>query len=233
MNEELRNAVCEANLELRHAGLVTLTWGNVSGVDRERNIMLIKPSGVSYADMTPEDMVPVSLEDGTVPAECALNPSSDTPTHLLLYRAFPELGGIVHTHSTTATSWAQAGQSIPCFGTTHADHFYGPVPATRPLSDEEITDEYVANTGRVIIEHFQSRGLHPLHVPGVLVANHGPFTWGNSPADAVHNAVALEEIARMALETLALNPEQPAIPHALLNRHFQRKHGPNATYGQR
>lgn len=232
MSEALRNDVCEANLELQRAGLVTLTWGNVSGVDRERNVMLIKPSGVNYDDMTPEDMVPVSLEDGSGPAECGLKPSSDTPTHLLLYRAFPELGGIVHTHSTTATSWAQAGQSIPCFGTTHADHFHGPVPATRPLTDEEIGGEYVANTGRVVIEHFQAHGLHPLHVPGVLVAMHGPFTWGNSPAEAVHNAVALEEIARMAMETLALNPGQPAIPDALLKRHFQRKHGPNATYGQ-
>lgn len=232
MPDALRSHVCEANLALERAGLVTLTWGNVSGVDREKGVMYIKPSGVSYDAMTPDDMVPVSLEDGQAAAGCGLKPSSDTPTHLALYRAFPEIGGVVHTHSTTATSWAQAGHAIPCFGTTHADHFHGTIPVTRPLTDQEIKAEYVANTGRVIVEHFQTHGLNAMHVPGVLVAMHGPFTWGATPADAVCNAIALEEIARMAIETLAINPSQPPIPDSLLDRHFQRKHGPKATYGQ-
>lgn len=231
MNDSLRETVCQANLELQRAGLVTLTWGNVSGLDRDRGVFFIKPSGVNYDAMTPADMVGVCLEDGSV-VDGTRKPSSDTATHLALYRAFRELGGVVHTHSSCATSWAQACQPIPCFGTTHADHFAGSVPVTRGLTEDEIRGDYVANTGSVIVEHFRDNNIDPLHVPAALVALHGPFTWGKTAGAAVHNAVALEAVARMALETLALSPHQGPIPAALLERHFQRKHGPNATYGQ-
>lgn len=227
--DELRQAVCEANLELNRSALVTLTWGNVSGIDRDAGVVAIKPSGVPYPELRPEHIVLVGLDGARV--EGALNPSSDTPTHLELYRAFPVVGGITHTHSIYATAFAQACREIPCLGTTHADQFYGSVPLARALTSEEVDKGYEVNTGRVIVERFS--GLDPAEVPGVLCAHHGPFTWGRSAADSVTNAVALEAIARMALHTFALAPQIGPIPPHILRKHHDRKHGPNAYYGQR
>jgi len=228
MLEELKNNVCRSNKDLVKHGLVLFTWGNVSQIDRETGLVVIKPSGVSYDAMKPEDMVVVDM-DGRV-VEGALRPSSDTPTHLALYRAFPEIGGIVHTHSTYATAWAQAGREIPVLGTTHADEFHGPVPCTRALSREEIFGDYEEETGKVIAECFADR--NPLDTPAVLVRNHGPFTWGKDAAEAVYNAVALEEVAKTALLTLEINPEATIDPE-LIEKHHARKHGPAATYGQK
>lgn len=229
MLEELKRQVYEANMELPRRGLITYTWGNVSGIDREKGLFVIKPSGVDYDALKPEDMVVVDLEGNKVEGE--YNPSSDTPTHLELYKAFPEVGGIVHTHSPWATSWAQAGRSIPCYGTTHADYFYGEIPCARSLTREEIQGAYEQNTGFVIIETF--RGKNPVHVPGVLCSNHGPFTWGKDAAEAVHNAVVLEEVAKMAYRTEHLAHEAAPAPQVLQDKHFMRKHGPNAYYGQK
>lgn len=229
--DALRQAVHAANLEVVKAGLVALTWGNASGADREAGVMAIKPSGVAYGAMRPEDIVVLSLESGER-VDGSLRPSSDTPTHLYLYRNFPDAGGIVHTHSSHAVSFAQAEREIPCFGTTHADHFYGPVPVTRRMTDAEIEEEYEHNTGVVIVERFRSGGLDPVSVPGVLVAGHGPFAWGPTPEKAVENAVVLEEVARMAIHTRLLNPDAPGIQRPLLDKHFLRKHGSGAYYGQ-
>jgi L-ribulose-5-phosphate 4-epimerase len=227
--ETLKREVCEANLELVRAGLVRLTWGNVSGVDRAAGCLVIKPSGVPYAGMRPEHMVVVRLDDGAV-VEGNLRPSSDTPTHLVLYRAFPAIGGIVHTHSPAATAWAQAEREIPCLGTTHADVFHGAVPLTRAVTELEVARDYEGHTGKVIVERFSS--LDPVAVPGVLVKQHGPFTWGPDPAHAVENAVSLEALADMAARTLTLNPDTPRLPAYLLEKHYQRKHGSGAYYGQ-
>jgi L-ribulose-5-phosphate 4-epimerase len=227
--ERLKKDVCEANLRLVREGLVTHTWGNASGVDRGRGVMVIKPSGVPYAAMTPRMMVVVDLRTGRT-AGGKLRPSSDTPTHLTLYRAFPAIGGVVHTHSPHATAWAQARRGIPALGTTHADYFGSPVPCTRALQPDEIAADYETNTGKVIVECFKDGD--PLSVPAVLVACHAPFTWGVNVAAAVENAVVLEAIASMAAETLAINASACAISGALLNKHFERKHGPKAYYGQ-
>ncbi|NLY52702.1 MAG: L-ribulose-5-phosphate 4-epimerase [Firmicutes bacterium] len=229
MLEQLKEAVLEANLELPRRGLVTYTWGNVSGICRERGLVVIKPSGVSYEEMKAEDMVVVDLEGNVVDGD--LRPSSDTSTHLALYRAWPEVGGIVHTHSTYATVWAQARMGIPCLGTTHADYFYGEIPCTRPLTLEEIAGNYEEETGNVIVKTFAGRD--PLSMPGVLVAGHGPFTWGKDPAEAVHNSVVLEQVALMALATVSLAPDIEPIPQGLLDKHFLRKHGADAYYGQK
>ena len=229
MLEGLKEEVCKANLRLVAEGLVIQTWGNVSGIDRERGLVVIKPSGVPYEGMRAEHMVVVSLETGET-VEGGLKPSSDTPTHLALYRAFQGIGGVVHTHSIFATAWAQAGREIPALGTTHADYFYGPVPLTRQLTKAEIAGDYEANTGKVIVERFVSLDL--AQMPAVLVVNHGPFTWGKSPDDAVSNAVYLEHVARLASETLRVNPSAPGLPKALLDKHFLRKHGPGKYYGQ-
>jgi L-ribulose-5-phosphate 4-epimerase len=230
MLEELKRNVCEANRQLAREGLVLRTWGNVSGVDRSSGNMVIKPSGVAYDRMTPERMVVVSLGTGRV-VEGDLKPSSDTPTHLVLYRAFQGIGGIVHTHSLYATAWAQAQREIPALGTTHADYFHGPVPCTRSLTAKEIKNDYEANTGHVIVEKFKK--LNPLHVPGVLVASHAPFAWGPSLEKAVENAVVLEHLARLASETLRVKSSVKPVPRALLDKHFLRKHGPDASYGQK
>lgn len=227
---DLKAEVCAANLALAGSGLVILTFGNVSGVDRKGGRLVIKPSGVGYDAMKPEHMVVVSLESGEV-LEGKLKPSSDTPTHLALYRAFGSIGGIVHTHSCFATAWAQAGRDIPALGTTHADYFHGPVPCTRPLSTREIRGCYEAETGAVIVERF--RGMDPAAFPGVIVSNHGPFAWGKNSAKAVENAVALEYVARMAVETMRISPRVKSMPQALLDKHFLRKHGPGAYYGQK
>jgi L-ribulose-5-phosphate 4-epimerase len=229
--DDLREAAWRANLDVVEAGLVVLTWGNASAADRDAGVMAIKPSGVAYASMTPADMVVVALEDGAV-VEGELKPSSDTPTHLVLYREFPEAGGVVHTHSSRAVSWAQAERDIPCMGTTHADHFYGPVPVTRRMRPDEIRDAYEHNTGEVIVECFRSRGIDPADVPAVLVAGHGPFAWGVTAAKAVENAIVLEAVAGMALNALAVNAEAEPIDRALLDKHFLRKHGKDAYYGQ-
>jgi L-ribulose-5-phosphate 4-epimerase len=229
---ELREQVLQANLTLVKSGLVTLSWGNASGVDRVAGVMVIKPSGVPYDRLRSEDLVVVSIEDGRVVAG-DLRPSSDTPTHLHLYRAFPEIGGVVHTHSRWATSWAQAGRSIPPYGTTHADHFHGPVPVTRPLLRDEVEGRYEAETGEVILETITSLGLGPVEMPGILVASHGPFTWGHDAPDAAANAVALEAVAAMASETIRLNPAAEPVPGYLIDRHYLRKHGPSAYYGQK
>lgn len=227
MLEELKSIVYQANLELVKQKLVLYTWGNVSGIDRTKNLLVIKPSGVSYEDLKPEDMVVVDLNGNVV--EGNLKPSSDTLTHIELYKAFPEIGGIVHTHSVHAVAWAQALKAIPAFGTTHADHFFGEIPCTRILTQEEVERGYEKETGLVIAETF--RNLNPLHTPGVLVGNHGPFTWGSSPEKAVYHAVVLEEVARMALYTVQLGNENP-IRQYLLDKHFYRKHGKDAYYGQ-
>lgn len=229
MLEELKQRVLEANLELPKRGLVTYTWGNVSGIDREKGLIVIKPSGVSYEEMKAEHMVVIDLEGNRV--EGKLNPSSDTPTHLVLYKEFKGIGGIVHTHSSWATSWAQAGRDIPCFGTTHADYFYGSIPCTRKMKQSEIEQDYEYETGKVIVEAFQS--INPVYVPGILVNNHGPFAWGKDAMDAVHNAVVMEEVAKMAYRSIHLNGELGSIDIALLDKHFLRKHGANAYYGQK
>jgi L-ribulose-5-phosphate 4-epimerase len=229
---DLREQVWRANLGLVGAGLVTLSFGNASGVDRGAGVLVIKPSGVPYDVLRPEQLVVVSLEDGRV-VEGNLRPSSDTPTHLVLYQRYPEIGGVVHTHSTAATAWAQAHREIPAFGTTHADHFHGAVPVTRQLRESEVSGEYEHETGAVIIETLERLGLSAAEMPGALVASHGPFTWGHDAADAVANATALEAVANMARQTLALNPGAEKIPTYLAERHYQRKHGPNAYYGQK
>ncbi len=229
MLEELKKEVFQANLDLVKQGLVIFTWGNVSGVDREKGLVVIKPSGVSYETMKPEDMVVVSLETGKV-VEGDLNPSSDTPTHLVLYRTFQNIQGVVHTHSTYATAWAQAGKDIPNIGTTHADYFYKAVPCTADMTKEEVEGKYELETGNVIVKRFE--GINPDHTPGVLVKNHGPFTWGTSPANAVYNAKVLEQCAKMAFISFAINPETTMNP-LLIEKHYSRKHGPNAYYGQK
>ncbi|AWI08790.1 L-ribulose-5-phosphate 4-epimerase [Ereboglobus luteus] len=228
MLEHLKKEVLKANLDLVKYGLVIFTWGNASAIDRERGLIVIKPSGVEYDALSADDMVVVNLEGKTV--EGALNPSSDTPTHIELYKAFPEIGGIVHTHSRHATAWAQANMALPVMGTTHADYFHGPVPCTRPMLAPEVETDYEKNTGAVIIECFEKR--NPLHTPGVLVSNHGPFTWGRTAAEAVHNSVVLEEIARMGLITRQLNAEMP-MNNLLVEKHYNRKHGAGAYYGQK
>ncbi|TKI08911.1 L-ribulose-5-phosphate 4-epimerase [Martelella alba] len=231
MFRELKQAVLAANLALPAYGLVTLTWGNVSQADRRLGVMAIKPSGVDYGQMTEEDIVIVDLENGRV-IEGRLNPSSDKATHLVLYRAFGLINGIVHTHSRNGTIWAQAGMDIPALGTTHADYFYGDIPCTRALTDAEIRTDYEINTGNVIVERFLQQDLDPLAMPGALVTGHAPFCWGKDGMDAVHNAIVLEEVAAMALSTRALNT-QSHIPQALADKHYFRKHGANAYYGQR
>lgn len=229
MLEQLKAEVCEANLDLVRKGLVIETWGNASGVDRASGLMVIKPSGVPYDGMKPKHMVVVSLETGKT-VDSKLKPSSDTETHLALYRAFNEIGGVVHTHSLYATAWAQAKRGLPSYGTTQADYWYGDVPCTRAMKPAEIKKDYEANTGKVIIEAFKKK--NPLHHPAVLVASHGPFTWGKDVADAVHNAGVLEFICRLASETLRLNPKLQPMQSVLLDKHFLRKHGPKAYYGQ-
>ena len=226
--KSLREEVLEANLELVRRGLVLYTFGNASGIAREEGLVAIKPSGVPYESMKPEDLVVVNLEGKII--EGKLRPSSDLPTHLILYRAFAGIGGVAHTHSRAATSWAQAQREIPCFGTTHADYFHGPVPVTRPLSPSEIRSNYEANTGHAIVRRFAK--LDPLHLPGILVAGHAPFCWGKTPAEAAHNAVVLEEIANMALQTIVANPKARRISKPLHDKHFLRKHGGTAYYGQ-
>ena len=230
MLEELKKIVCEANLELPKHGLVTFTWGNVSAIDRESGLFVIKPSGVEYDKLTPDDMVVVDLDCRKV--EGRYNPSSDTATHAELYRAFPEIGGIVHTHSSYATSWAQAGRSIPCYGTTHADYIYGEVPCVRCLNAEEIAEDYERNTGRLIVEEFLRTCKDPVSVPAVLCKNHGPFAWGADARDAVHNAVVLEEVAKMAYRTESINHHVQPAPQELMDKHYYRTHGANAYYGQ-
>ena len=232
MLKKLRSQVYAANMELPRLGLVTFTWGNVSGVDREKGLMVIKPSGVAYEELTPADLVVVDLATGAV-VEGELNPSSDTRTHLELYRAFPDIGGIVHTHSPYAVAWAPAGQDIPCYGTTHADYFYGPVPCARSLSAAELEEDYEKNTGKVIVETFTTRNIDPAAVPGVICRNHGPFTWGKDAAQAVYHGAVLEEVARMALLTRQVNPGALPAPQYLQDKHYLRKHGPNAYYGQK
>ena len=231
MLEELKKQVYDANMQLPRRGLVTYSWGNVSGIDREKGLFVIKPSGVEYDDLTPEKMVVMDLDGNRV--EGTLNPSSDTKTHLELYKAFPEIGGVVHTHSTYAVAFAQARRDLPALGTTHADYFYGAVPCTRVLTAEEIDEDYEKNTGKVIVETFARRGLNPVYLPGVLCACHGPFTWGKDAAQAVYHAVVLEETAKMAQLTFSLDPNAQSAPQHILDKHFSRKHGPNAYYGQR
>ena len=230
MLEELKQKVYEANMLLPKHGLITFTWGNVSGIDRESGLFVIKPSGVEYDVMKPEDMVVVDLDGNKVEGE--LNPSSDTETHRVLYKEFPNIGGVVHTHSRWATTFAQAGQGVRAYGTTQADYFYGEIPCTRDMTPEEIKGEYEYETGRVIVERFQKYGINPDHVPAVLVKNHGPFTWGKDAAEAVHNAVVLEEVAKMARNTELINPKVKPAPDCIKEKHFYRKHGANAYYGQ-
>ncbi len=229
MLEELKSEVCEANLELVREGLVTLTWGNVSGISDDRKLVVIKPSGVDYDQMNPGHMVVVDLEGNVVEGD--LRPSTDTPSHVVLYKHFDGIGGVTHTHSPQATMFAQARAEIPCFGTTHADHFFGPVPVTRPLTPEEVETAYEANTGVVIVERFAE--INPVEMPAALVAGHGAVTWGHDAADAVTNAVALEAVARMAIGTLTIRPDAPALESYVLNKHYQRKHGEDAYYGQK
>ena len=222
MLEELKKQVYEANMELPKRGLITYTWGNVSGIDKETGYFVIKPSGVDYDSLTPDDNK----------IEGRYKPSSDTATHIELYKKYPEIGGVVHTHSPEATSWAQAGRDIPLYGTTHADYFFGSIPCARSLTPEEIEGEYEKNTGLVIIETFEERGMNPMYTPGVLCTNHGPFTWGKDAAEAVHNAVVLEEVAKMATKTELINPQVKPAPNSIRDKHFFRKHGENAYYGQ-
>lgn len=226
--KSLREEVLDANLELVRRGLVLYTFGNASGISREEGLVVIKPSGVPYETMQPEDLVVVDLQGKTV--EGTLRPSSDLPTHLILYQHFPTIGGVAHTHSRAATSWAQAQREIPCFGTTHADYFHGPIPVTKPLTAAQIRDDYEHNTGLAIVRCLAKRD--PLHTPGVLVAGHAPFCWGKNAADAAHNAVIVEEIAAMALNTVSVNPRARAISNHLHHKHFSRKHGSSAYYGQ-
>ena len=228
MYEELKKAVCDANMELQRRKLVIYSWGNVSGIDRSKGIVAIKPSGLASDQLSPERIVLVDLDGNVI--DSSLKPSSDTPTHLELYRNFKSVGGICHTHSTYATMWAQACREIPCFGTTHADYFYGPVPVTKVMTNDEIKSDYELNTGKVIVKRFVN--LDPMQIPAVLVANHGPFTWGKSPAVAVEAAVVLEKIAKAALGTALINPNQTEISKILLDKHYLRKHGKDAYYGQ-
>lgn len=231
MLEQLKKEVYEANILLPRYGLVTFTWGNVSGIDRENGLFVIKPSGVEYEKLTPEDMVVVDLEGNKV--EGRYDPSSDTPTHTELYNRFPQIGGIVHTHSAWATSWAQAGRDIPCYGTTHADYFYGAIPCVRNLTKEEIAEAYEKNTGVVIADEFERQKIDHTAVPAVLCRNHGVFAWGKDAAEAVHNAVVTEEVAKMAARSEFLNPDIKPAPQELQDKHYYRKHGENAYYGQR
>jgi L-ribulose-5-phosphate 4-epimerase len=228
MYEDLKKAVCDANIELHKQGLVIYSWGNVSGIDRAKGIVAIKPSGVSYDKLTADQIVLVDLNGEIVEGD--LKPSSDTPTHLELYRNFYAIGGICHAHSISATIWAQANREIPCLGTTHADYFHGPIPVTEPMTEDEIKGDYELNTGKAIVRRFAE--INPMQVPAVLVANHGPFAWGQSADSAVEAMVVLEEIATMAIDTLMINPSQNQISKALLDRHYFRKHGENAYYGQ-
>lgn len=231
MLEELKEIVFNANMELPKKGLVTYTWGNVSGIDREKGLVVIKPSGVSYDNMKASDMVVVDMDGKVVEGE--YRPSSDTATHIELYKKYPNLGGIVHTHSTFATSWAQSCNDIPALGTTHADYFYGDIPCTRKLTEDEIKSNYEVETGNVIIETIEKRQIKAIEVPGIIVASHGPFTWGKNPDDAVHNAVVLEEVAKMAYYTVTLNPRIKETESYLQDKHYLRKHGANAYYGQK
>ncbi|MEK3888224.1 L-ribulose-5-phosphate 4-epimerase [Bacillus sp. FSL K6-3431] len=231
MLESLKQEVLQANLQLPKYGLVTFTWGNVSGIDRGQGLVVIKPSGVAYDDLLLEDLVVVDLEGNVIEGD--MRPSSDTATHLALYKAFSEIGGVVHTHSPWATSWAQAHRPIPALGTTHADYYYGEVPVTRPLTKQEIENAYELETGNVIIETFQQLDLDPKAMPGVLVAEHAPFCWGKDAKEAVHNAVVLDEVAKMAFHTIQLNPQVRAMDQFLLDKHYLRKHGPKAYYGQK
>lgn len=230
MLEELRKRVCEANKQLAAQGLVKFTWGNVSGIDRATGTVIIKPSGVDYEQLTPENMVVVDLHGAVI--EGNLRPSTDLMTHLELYEAFPQLGGIVHTHSPYAVAWAQAGKDIPCFGTTHADYFYGSIPCARELSAEELAGEYERSTGKAIVETFRVKQLAPMDVPGTICKNHGPFAWGKTPEQAVYHAVVLEEVARMAILTMQVSRDAVPAAQALMDKHYSRKHGPNAYYGQ-
>lgn len=229
--QALKQAVYQANLDIVEAGLVELTWGNASAVDRSAGVLAIKPSGVDYDAMAPDDIVIVSLDSGEV-VEGELNPSSDTPTHRELYRQFPSLAGVVHTHSNYAVSWAQAERAIPCMGTTHADHFYGAIPCTRRMTDAEIQSDYEHNTGAVIVECFRTENVEPADVPGILVAGHGPFAWGTDVEHAVENAIVLESVAEKALHTQMINPNASPIDQVLLDKHYLRKHGSEAYYGQ-
>ena len=231
MLEELKQQVYEANMDLPRYGLVTFTWGNVSASDRESGLFVIKSSGVEYDKLKPEDMVVMNLNGEKV--EGRYNPSSDTATHLELYKAFPEIGGVVHTHSSYATSWAQVGRDIPCYGTTHADYIYGPVPCLRCLTAEEIADAYEENTGHLIVEEWKRLNKDPMAVPAVLCKNHGPFAWGKNAKEAVHNAVVLEEVAKMAYRAEVINPKVLPAPQELQDKHYYRKHGANAYYGQK
>ena len=228
MLEQLKEKVCKANLDLVKHGLVIFTWGNVSAIDRESDLVVIKPSGVSYDNMKPSDMVVVDLDGNVVEGD--LRPSSDTPTHLVLYKAFREIGGVVHTHSTYATAWAQAGKDIPNIGTTHADYFHDAIPCTADMTKEEVQGAYELETGNVIVKRFE--GINPVHTPGVLVKNHGPFSWGKDADEAVHNAVVMEQVAKMAFIAFSVNPELTMNP-LLVEKHFSRKHGPDAYYGQK
>ncbi|EPP9830404.1 L-ribulose-5-phosphate 4-epimerase [Klebsiella pneumoniae] len=227
--QQLKQQVFEANMDLPRYGLVTFTWGNVSAIDRQRGLVVIKPSGIAYESMTVDDMSVVDLQGHVV--EGRWRPSSDTATHLALYRRYPDLVGVVHTHSTHATAWAQAGLAIPALGTTHADYFFGDIPCTRALSAQEVDEAYELNTGQVIIETLGE--ANPLHTPGIVVYQHGPFAWGKDAHEAVHNAVVMEEVARMAWIARGINPQLQPIDSWLMNKHFQRKHGPNAYYGQK
>ncbi len=231
MLEELKKIVCDANLDLVDKGVVIYTWGNVSGIDREKGLVVIKPSGVDYDGMSPEDMVVVDLYTGET-VEGKWKPSSDTATHLELYKAFPKIGGVVHTHSINAVAFAQAGKSIPALGTTHADYFWGDVPCTRELTETEVKEAYEKNTGVVIVETVEKMGYDPVAIPGINVKNHGPFTWGKDPAQAVYHAVVMEKVADMAIKTLNLNPNS-SIQQYVLDKHYERKHGKNAYYGQK
>ncbi len=231
MLEQLKKEVCDANLDLVAKGVVIYTWGNVSGISDDRKYMVIKPSGVDYDGMTADDMVVVDIETGAT-VEGKWKSSSDTATHLELYRAFPDMKGIVHTHSTNAVAFAQAGMAIPALGTTHADYFYGDIPCTRELTEQEVMDAYEVNSGKVIIECIKKMGYDPMAIPGIVIKNHGPFAWGKSPANAVYNAVVMEKVAEMDLKTLALNPNAE-MKQYVLDKHYMRKHGPNAYYGQK
>lgn len=228
--ETLKKEVFEANLELVKQGLVIYTWGNVSAIDREAGIVVIKPSGVDYDTMKAEDMVVVNLEGKVVEGD--MKPSSDLATHLVMYKEYEDVASVVHTHSKWATSWAQSGCPIPCYGTTHADYFYGEIPCTRALTESEINQEYEANTGRVIVETLNSKGIKPLEVPGIVIYKHGPFSWGKSPSDAVHNAKVMEEVGNMAFLTRVINPDIMPVEKVLLDKHYLRKHGADAYYGQ-
>ena len=231
MLEELKKEVYEANMELPKRNLVTFTWGNVSGIDRKEGLFVIKPSRIAYEDLKPQDMVVMDLEGNKI--EGKLNPSSDTKTHLELYKAFAALGGIVHTHSPHAVGWAQARRDIPCYGTTHADYFYGSIPCARHLTQAELEEDYEKNTGIIIVDTFRERCIEPSAVPGVVCASHGPFTWGRDAAQAVYHAVVLEEVAKMAILTRQVRPAASPAPQRIQDKHFMRKHGPNAYYGQK